>query len=46
MANHALMDFKCFVSGGSLPPSRAFKIFNARLAVDYPVLIWFININV
>ncbi len=24
-------------SGGWLPPRRAFKSFNARLAVDYPV---------
>ncbi len=28
-----------FASGGSLPPHRALKSFNAWLAVDYPLHI-------
>ncbi len=39
MASCVLNDLNalCGVSGGSSPPRRAFKSFNAQLAIDYPL---------
>ncbi len=36
---HITRILMCFASGGSLPPHRALKSFNAWLAFDYPLHI-------